>query len=337
MATKELTYSITGVSTGDLDSLTVREQYNSPVASAVLAVSETTLDLGDAITVNIGYDDSNVKAFQGYVSQINRGIPEHLISIACEDVLARAVNFFIASDDPENPLTYSNIQSEAYVENILSQAWYNDMGSFNFEADVPGSFTWATDLPAEVNLISAWQGANEMAQLLAWHIYADRNGKIWFVDRKPYIMGGDSNDYTWNESSGTNVISVDYTKSTEETRNRVVVYGRTGISAEASSQRADLYYADYYKTAVIGHPLIQTTAQAQTTADYNLALYNRLTETVNLSIEGNANVTVREIAELTMTEFTSGSVGGDTSDWFIYQVQHQFGQRGFTTNLTLTK
>lgn len=337
MTTKELTYSITGVSTGDLDTLTVREAYNSPVASAMLSVSETTLGLGDAITINIGYDSSNVKVFQGYVSQVSRNIPGHLISLACEDELARAVNFFIASDDPENPLTYSSIKSENYVENILKTAWYNDLGSFSFEADVPWEYIWATDLPAEVNLISAWQGANEMAQLLAWHIYADRNGKIWFVDRQPYIMGGDSNDYTWNESSGTNVISVDYTKSTEETRNKVVVYGRAGIEATASQSRSDLYYADYYKTAVIGHPLIQTQAQAQTTADYNLALYNRLTESVNLSIEGNANITAREIAELTMTEFTSGIVGGTTDDWFIYQVQHQFGARGFITSMTLTK
>jgi len=337
MAVKELTYSITGVSTGDLDSLTVREQYNSPVSSAVLQVTETTLDMGDAITISIGYDASNVKVFQGYVSQVGRNVPANLITLACEDELARAVNFFIASDDPENPLTYANILSEDYVEDILSQAYYNDMGSFNFEADVPGSFTWGTDLEAEVNLVSAWQAANEMAQLLAWHIYADRNGKIWFVDRKPYVMGGDSNDYTYNESSGTNVISVDYTKSTEETRNKVVVYGRPGIEATASQTRSDLYSASFYKTAIIGHPLIQTQSQAQTTADYNLTLFNRLTESVNLSVEGNANVTARQIAELTMTEFTSGVGGGTTDDWFIYQVQHQFGARGFSTNMTLTK
>jgi hypothetical protein len=337
MAIKDLTYSITGVSAGKLDSLSVREQYNSPVAAAILEVADTTLDLGDPITINIGYNGSNVKAFKGYVSQISRGLPENLISIACEDELSRAVNFFIASDDPENPLEYSNILSQDYVENVLKQAYYNDLGSFNFEADVPGSFTWGTDLAAEVNLISAWQGANEMAQLLAWYIYADRNGKIWFVDRKPYIMGGDTNDYTWNESDGTEIISVDYTVSTEETRNRVVVYGRKGIQATASSSRSDLYAADYYKTAIIGHPLIQTQSQAQTTADYNLALYNRLTETANLTIEGNANVTARQIGELTMTEFTSGVGGGTTDDWFIYQVQHQFGSRGFTTSVMLTK
>ena len=99
----------------------------------------------------------------------------------------------------------------------------------------------------------------------------------------------------------------------------------------------DLYSSNYYKTAVIGHPLIQTLTQAQTTADYNLALYNRLTETVNLTIEGNPSVTARQIAELTMSEFTSGEPGGDTDNWFIYQVQHQFGTRGYTTNMMLTK
>ena len=334
---KQLSYSITGISSGALDTLTVRDAYNSASSSAVLSVSSTSLDLGDSITINIGFDGSNTKVFQGYVTSIERNIPDHLINLACEDVLARAVNYFIASINPDAPLKYSNIKSEDYVENVLKQAWYNDLGSFNFEANVPATFIWATDLPAEVNLVSAWQAANEMAQLLAWHIYADRNGKIWFVDRKPYIMGGDSSSFSWNETSGTNVLSANYSKSTEETRNRVVVYGRTGIYAEAKQTRSDLYSADYYKTAVVAHPLIQTQSQAQTTADYNLALYNRLTETLSLNVEGNPNVMARKIATVTLSEFTSGVGGGSTSDWFIYQCNHNFGSRGYTVDMLLTK
>lgn len=334
---KQLTYSITGISSGTLDSLTVKEAYNSASASAILSVSSTSLGLGDSIAISIGFDGANTKIFQGYVTSIERNVPGHLINLACEDVLSRAANYFIASINPDAPLKYSNIKSEVYVENILKQAWYNDLGSFNFEAIVPGSFTWATDLPAEVNLISAWQAANEMAQLLAWHIYADRNGKIWFVDRKPYLMGGDSASFSWNESAGTNVISATYSKSTEETRNRVIVYGRAGIFAEAKQSRSDLYSADYYKTAIVAHPLIQTQSQAQLTADYNLALYNRLTETLSLNVEGNPAVMARKIASVTLSEFTSGVGGGSTSDWFIYQCNHNFGSMGYTVDMMLTK
>ena len=329
MTIKTLTYSITGISSGNVDSVSVNEAYNSPTVNALVKCSDTSLDLGDFIVISVGYG-SNTKIFSGYVNAIRRNVPEHLIEVVAEDVLTKNTNYFIASNDPDEPLTYSNISSEDYVEDILSQAWDGDMV---FEADVPLTFTWATDAEAEVNLISSWEAANEMAQLLAWHIYADRNGKIWFTDRRPYKMAGDSSEFSWDETAGTNVISLIYSKSTEETRNRVVVYGREGIYASASQINTDLYYSGYYKTAVIGHPLIQTQDQAQLTADYNLELYNRLTETLNMTVEGDPDITARKIATVTTSSFT----GAGTGDWFIYQCTHNFGQRGYTVDMLLTK
>ena len=324
---KELTYSITGIGAGDLETVTVREAYNTPSAGCVITAYDTTLGLGDSISVSLGYNGSNTKAFQGYVQSIEHSVPSHTMTITCEDVLSRAVNYFIASDDPENPLSYSNISSQNYVQSILAQA-----GITNFEADVPLTFTWATDAPAEINLVTAWQAANEMANMLAWHIYADRNGKVWFVDRRPYEVSGDSADYTFTETAGTNVLSLSYTKSTEELRNRVVVYGRQGIQASASSSSPYLYSPTYYKTAVVGHPLIQTQSQAQTTADYNLELYNRLTQVVSMTVEGNAAISARQFATINGSTFTTVS-----GLWFIYGVQHKFGQQGFTTDLHCTQ
>lgn len=325
---KQLTYSITGVSAGDLINAAINESYNTPCRGAVLAVEDTTLELGDTITINVGYDDSNTKVFYGYVEGIERSTPTHEITITCQDILTKAVNFFIASDDPEEPIEYSNIKSEDYVENILALAEITV-----FEADVPQEFIWATDLPAEVNLLTAWSAANEMAQMLAWHIHADRDGKTWFTDRRPYIQGGDSADFTWDETAGINVLSLMYRQSTEETRNKVVVYGREGINATASQARGDiLYSATYYKTAVIAHPLIQTQSQAQTTADYNLELYNRLTESISLSVEGDPDIEVNKIADITGSTFTTVS-----GLWFIYQCNHRFGQQGYTTDMVLTK
>lgn len=325
---KQLTYSITGVSAGDLIQASVSESYNTPCRGASLTVEDTTLGLGDLVTINVGYDDSNTKIFYGYVEDISKAVPAHEITITCQDILTKAANYFIVSDDPEDPITYSSILSEDYVESILALAEIT-----NFEADVPGSFTWGTDAPAEVNLVSAWAAANEMASMLAWHIHSDRNGKVWFTDRRPYIMGGDSADFTWDETAGTNVLSLMYRQSTEETRNRVVVYGREGVYATASQARGDILYSNtYYKTAVIGHPLIQTQSLAQTTANYNLELYNRLTETINLSVEGDPDIEVNKIAEVIGSAFTTVS-----GLWFIYQCNHKFGQQGYTVDMILTK
>ncbi|MFA9409078.1 MAG: hypothetical protein ACERKJ_09620 [Candidatus Dadabacteria bacterium] len=324
---KTLVYSITGVSSGDLQGCNVGEAYNSPVSTAILEVTDTTLDLGDAITISLGFG-SPTKVFQGYVVNIERSIPSHLIQVTCEDVLTKATNYFIASDDPDNPIEYSNILSEDYVENVLALAEIT-----NYEADVPGSFTWATDLPAEVNLVTSYQAANEMAQMLAWHIHADRDGKVWFNDRRPYIQGGDSSSFSWDETAGTDVLRLSYSKSTEELRNKVVVYGREGVQATASSVSPYLYSPTYYKTAVIAHPLIQTGSLAQTTADYNLELYNRLTEVLAMEVEGDPDITARAICTVTGSAFS----GIGTSDWFIYSCRHNFGVQGYTVSLNLTK
>ena len=330
MALKTLDYTITGVSSGNLIQLTVNEAYNTPARSAVLNVSDTTLDLGDAISISIGFTGDVSSVFQGFVTHISKSTPGYEITITCEDVLTKALNYFIASDNPDNPLTYSNITSQSYVESILAVAEIT-----NFEADVPLTFTWATDAPAEVNLVSAWQAASEMASMLAWYIYADRNGKVWFIERPPYIKsGGETDDFQFDETAGTNVLSLSYRKSTEETRNRVVVYGRQGIQATASQARGDiLYSASYFKTAVVAHPLIQTQSQAQTTADYNLDLYNRLTEVVQMEVEGDPTLEINQIIEVTGSTFT----GIGTSDWFLYQLRHNFSPNGYTVNMTLTK
>ena len=324
---KQLTYSITGIGAGDLEAVTVREAYNSPSAGCVITAYDTTLTLGDSISVSLGYDASNTKVFQGLVQAIEHSVPAHVITITCEDVLTKAVNYFIASDDPENPLSYSNIKSEDFVENILAEAEIT-----NYEADVPASYTWATDAPAEVNLVTAWQAAHEMADMLAWHIYADRNGKVWFNDRRPYDSGSDSADFTYDETAGTNILSLTYHKSIEELRNRVVVYGRDGIQATASQTSSHLYSANYYKTAVVGHPLIQTQTQAQRTADFNLELYNRLTQVVSMTVEGDPDLEARKFVDITGSAFTT--VDGL---WFIYSVQHKFGSQGYTVDMHCTQ
>lgn len=324
---KTLTYSITGVGAGDLENCQVTESYNSPVANAVLEVYDTTLGLGDDITVSVGYGAGNTKIFEGFVSQIERSVPRHVITLTCEDVLTKAVNYFIASTDPDNPIEYSNISSQDYVESVLALAEVTD-----FTETVPLTFIWATDAPAEVNLITSWQGAKEMADMLAWHIHADRDGMVWFEDRKPYVMGGDSSSHSWDETAGTEVLSLSYTKSTQELRNKVVVYGREGVYASKEASSPYLYSSTYRKTAVIAHPLIQTNSLAQTTADYNFDLWNRLTETTQLSIEGDPSVTAREVATVTGSAFSSV-----TGDWFIYQARHDFGLRGYTTEVHLTR
>jgi len=123
---------------------------------------------------------------------------------------------------------------------------------------------------------------------------------------------------------------INHTQSTEGLRNRVVAYGKNNISATAKTSSPYLP-AGFYKTAVLATPILDTTSLCQTAANYNLDLYNRLTESLTIQITGDWNVKPRLFA--TITESFTGVDG----NWFIYQVEHNLGKEGYVQNVTLTK
>ena len=303
------------------------EAYNAAMSQVVLTCYDTSLSVGDAINFELGYVGDSGKVFTGYVREINRSLPDAQCTVLCEDKLAKAVDYFIAVNDPSNPHRYSNIKSEDFVEAILNLA-----SIVAYTEDVPLEFIWGTNGPVEINLVNAWQLLSDFAGMLAWHIYADRNGTVHYTDRKPYDMGSDSATFTWNTAVDyVDIKAISHGISTKKLRNRVVVYGKNNISSTASAVSPYLP-ANFYKTAVIATPMLDTSGLTSAAANFNLALYNRLTETLVLQIVGDWNVKPRLFATVTdnLTD-TSGL-------WFIYQVEHQFGEgQGYVQNVTLMR
>ena len=323
MAAKILYHNISNI-TG-LVNVQLTESFSSAVRQAQIVCYDTTLSLGDAINFKLGYVGDNGKVFTGYVKNVNKELPAALTTIICEDELTKAVDYFMAVDDPQAPFSRSNIMTEDLVEDILNAAQITNYGH-----NVPLEVIWGTRGTVELNLVSAWAAANQLAGALAWHIYCDRDGKVWLTDDHPYWESGDSSSFTWNTGSADDVIAISHTKSTEDLRNRVVVYGKEGIFASASIASAYLP-ANFYKTAVLASPIFDRTDLAQLVADYNLARFNRLTEGLTLQIEGDWQVKPRLFA--TVTDTYTGTSG----DWFIFQVDHSFGAGGYTMNVVLVK
>ncbi|MHA1348111.1 MAG: hypothetical protein ACTSO3_17040 [Candidatus Heimdallarchaeaceae archaeon] len=307
-----------------IEEVRVVESYATPIDQAVITCYETTLSIGNSISFNIGYEDDNGKVFTGYVRNIEKKLPDNKTRIICENELSKATDYFIATDNPTEPYRYANIKSEDFVEQILALASIT-----NYTSNVPLEFRWGTNGAVEINLVNAWNVVNTLAGMLAWHIYADRDGKVHFVDRKPYWESGDSSSFTWNQST-ENILMINHTQSTEGLRNRVVAYGKNNISATAKTSSPYLP-AGFYKTAVLATPILDTTSLCQTAANYNLDLYNRLTESLTIQITGDWNVKPRLFA--TITESFTGVDG----NWFIYQVEHNLGKEGYVQNVTLTK
>lgn len=319
---KVIYHDIQGV-TG-LNSVTVSESNNSAMAIATIECESTTADLGDDVSFSAGFSSSYGKMFTGYVRKIDTSLPEYRTILTCEDELARASDYFMAANDPEHPFEKHNILTEDLVEDILNEA-----GITNFTHDVPLSVTWGTGSKGiQFNLTTAYQAARSICDALAWTIYADRDGQVHLENVNPYWTD-ETIDFTW-DLSNTNIQMVSHERSTENLRNRVVVYGSTGVSANASASSP--YLPDgFYKTSVIATPIITSNSQAQTVADLNLTRFNRLTERAMLEIEGDYSVTPRKFVTL---DETYTDISGN---WFIYQVESRFDKSGFRQRVVLTK
>jgi hypothetical protein len=322
MTVKVFTHNISNVT--DVTAIRIRESYNAATSQAQIECYDTTLELGDSIGFSMGFSGDSGKIFQGYVSDIVQEIPDPKVTITCEDELYKASEYFLASDDPENPFSRNNILTEDLVEDILNEASIT-----NYTSNVPLSVTWGTRGTVEFNLVTAWQAAKNIADALAWNIYADRNGQVHLVERHPYVEGGDSADFTWTVAAN-DLLSLSYAKSVANLRNRVVVYGLDNLSRTASTSSPYLP-AGFYKSAVLATPIIDTGSLAQRVADYNLELLNRLTETLQVQVEGDYSITPRLFADITES-FT-----GTTGLWFIYAVEHVMDQSGYICNVTLTR
>ena len=152
-APKILSHTIPNVTS--VISIRVIEAFNSTMSQAIIEAYDTSLTLGDSIGFNMGFSGDNGKIFQGYVRNIDTSLPDAINRITCEDELAKATDFFMASDDPQSPFSRSNIKTEDLVEDILNEAQIT-----SFSSSVPLEVIWGTTGEVEFNLVTAWAAAS---------------------------------------------------------------------------------------------------------------------------------------------------------------------------------
>lgn len=317
---RKLYASVTG--TTGIQSIDVSASHGAQNAIAVVEASNTSLDIGRSISIDMGYTDSHGQVFYGYVKNLELKEQSKLYTLTCSDALVRAQDYFIASDNPNAPFSRQNISAENLVRDVLGLA-----GITSYHADA-SHFTFALYTPVEVNLTSAYDYSKFIADIIAFSLYADNNGTINFVDRKPY-PDGDSSSGTLDEDS---MIVVAYSTSDKDLRNRVVVYGAGGLHATASASSPYLP-AGFYKTAVVAAPTVfDTQSMAQQAANYNLNLYNRLDYILDITTLGDYNLQPRKCYTVTSPRL---DISGEL--WYLYSVQHTLNKSGYTCTLQLRK
>lgn len=326
-----LYYSITGVQAGDLLSLNVSHSHTSSTALANFEVKTLRHSIGDHIDISMGYTDNHHQVFTGYVKSIERNIPDNTWIINANDDLIKAVDFFIVSSNPNDPLTYQNISGESLIDNVLALA-----GLSSVDSD-PTSFTFGVSNAFEINQISSFDFCRSVADLLAWVLWCDENGTVHFKNRKPFVMSGSepqpgwANDspiatYTWSDAT---TLTLSHGTNEADLRNRVVVYGGTGIFAEAYDSGSPYYH---YKTAVLADAgMVDSQSLAQDIADYNLHLLNRISETISASVVGDPHL----MPFRTVT--VNSTILGIDEQYYIFSADHSLSSSGYITNLELRK
>jgi len=324
---------VTGMT--DLISVEVSNAHNSSTSTAMITCRDISVDLGDEISVDLGYVGNHQEVFTGYVKQVERKTPDGTYSVTAKDKMVRALDYYFASSNPDTPFSRSNILAEDLVRDVLAVA-----GLTSFVHDNT-YFTFATgEVNADVNLVSAYDYANGIADLLAYHLYCDYNGTVHFINRKPYPMTGDSgqpgdtNDETGvGDASHTftddEILGIRYKYDERDLRNRVVVYGAEGIFAEASASSPYLP-SGFYKTSVLSSYII--TGNAQDIADYNLDMFNRLTYETEIETIGNPNLQARQILRLNQT-----FIDGINVNWYAYALDHRWSRAGYINTMVLRR
>jgi len=301
-------------------SVQIADSHSSQVSNAVLTCESTGLDVGDSISVDLGYVSSHDTLFTGYVKSVERKEPTRLYTISASNVLVRAMDYFIVSADQDNPFSRSNIKAEHLVRDVLELA---GITNFTYDATL---FTFAIHNPLEVNITSAYDYSKFVASLLAWHLYGDKDGLVHFVDRKPYVMPGDSSIGTLDNS---NIVDISYSLSEKDLRNRIVVYGAGDISAEAKASSPYLP-AGFYKSVLVAAPdIIDTQWMADLSASYNLTAFNRPTKRVTCSVIGSSSYEARQVYTIDKADI------GATGDWYVYGITHDWNRAGYMTSMEL--
>lgn len=310
--------SVSGCS--NVISVNVSDSHSAATATATVVCLSSSLDIGDSISINLGYTGNHQRVFSGYVKQINRSQSPTQYEITCANAMIRAVDFFLVSTNPSTPFSRQNIKAEDLVGDLMAEA-----GLTNYDGD-NSSFTFMTQgEPLEVNLTSVYDYCKFIADILAWHIYADDDGQVHFLNRLPF-PNGDSSVASLN---GDDMISASFFRSDRDLRNRVVVYGRGGIYAEAKSSSPYLP-SGFYKSVVIAAPqVISTQGQAQSAANFNLSKLNRLTIGGTLSIVGNPAISARSCVNVSRSDI------GMSGQFYVYGCEHDWSKEGYKTNLDL--
>lgn len=322
----------------DTVSVEVSEGHEQTCARFTIETEDVTgVDLNDPVTIKMGYVGDNGTVFKGYVDEIVQSRMPGTYTIKGRDILKRAIEHYLVTTDINAPWSRSHIPAENLVRDLLREAGIAKYSGAHT------SFTFGTQCPAEFNMMSSWDAIRTICNIIAYNCYC-RNGKVYFkrVFPEPDIPAPPGS-FELKTGVNGNITYIDYGYNTDNLRNKVVVFGRDGIYAESHSTTTpcppgwtppcQFLPNNFYKTAIVSSEFIDSDGMAQDSADYNLDLYNKLTESLRIEAEGDHMVRCRDTVIVTDLLFT----GMNADEWFVFSISHKVTDDGYTMSVNLSR
>jgi hypothetical protein len=294
-------------------------------------VVDLGLDVGDSVGANIITPSGNTRMFSGTIKSVVRRRPDGSWEFTCEDVLAKAIEYWFTPSDLDVGWTRRNINHLDLTKDILKEATIPNLDVIDdWTPTGYPTFQFAVGPePVKITVASAWDTIGWICAITGMHVYADVSSKV-HMTRIWDEPGPIVHAYMSTGNAG-NMKTLEYTRSDENLRNKVVVYGRDNLYKVASGS-SPYVPAGFWKTAIVSSTMIEGDAMAQEVADINLLRMNKLTEACIVDCIGNTSLDCRQTVNITDPKI------GVSGNWFVSQIQHKVDPNsGYTCRLTCNK
>jgi hypothetical protein len=257
--------------------------------------------------------ESGVKVLTGYISSATKSAAEGIISIKGQDVYKKAIDYFI-------PTTYKtgvNQRVSVWVTFLLSLC-----GLTATFLDTNDPYVTENE---DIGLDTIANIVGQMVEYAGWYCKIDGNGNISF-NRIKKTGSAVSLDET------NDILSINYDKSYDKTRNNVIVFGGVDTSFGEftpifAKKHVDLDFLPTDQTIVFGNHLIGTQDAAEDFAQDLLNETSRITFIKKLDVIGDPHLRAGEFVKINSDLFNGSAL--------ITSIESSFDQNGYTMSLIL--
>lgn len=219
-----------------------------------------------------------------FISDVSRSVPENTVTLECQDMSKKLVDFFI----PETYTIDYPSYTRTWIELFLTQAGID----FDFLTASPGNLL---SNYTQLGLAPAYDQIMMLLQMSGWYMYFDGDGVavIGTLDKDLSSVGG--------SVGKTDILNIQRITDDKMLRNRAVVWGQFDpirqeyAYADVSKHTPWNYDHDDLRTMVISNNNIPNLSSAYSIANILLKEFSKVTVEKHISLHGARNFTLGDV------------------------------------------